>query len=129
MTSAERLAQHPALAAIAIQRLQEKESRKGWQPIETAPKDVDILLSVGPSDSDSFPDGAVSQGRWQEGWEDSVDDMGCNDGFVDCNYQIFSPPRRFGSPQYQTEGHQPTHWMPMPQPPITETQDASTDPA
>lgn len=116
MTPTERLSLHPALAEQAMRDLQAQLQRQ-WQPIETAPKDQQILLGVMPSDSESFPDGYASQGCWQEGWEDSVDDMGCDDGFVDCNYQVFSPPRSFGSPKYQTAGHQPTHWMPLPPPP------------
>ena len=86
-----------------------------WQPIETAPLDREIVLGV--ATSEDFPNGFTCQGHWQMGWEDSIDDMGCNDGFVDCNYQVFSPPRRFGNPKYQTEGFQPTHWMPLPAPP------------
>lgn len=97
---------------------------EGWQPIETAPKDKQILLAVIPSEN--WPEGAVSQGYWQKGWEDSVDDMGCNDGFVDCNHQIFSAPRRFGNPAYRTEGRQPTHWMPLPSAPGIAHPSAST---
>ena len=86
-----------------------------WLDISTAPKDRIIILGLEPTDE--YPEGHACQGQWQEGWEDSVDDMGCNDGFVDSQFDFFIPPRLFGSTAYQTGGLQPTHWMPLPKAP------------
>lgn len=92
-----------------LDRLRAELQARQWQPIETAPKDGTLILlgrhPLEDCEAISVP------GFWQEGWEDSIDDMGC---FVDCQFDVFHPPRRFGNPKYQTEGSQPTHWMPLP---------------
>ncbi len=82
----------------------------GWRPIETAPKDKDILLALNHEDGWSY----VAQGRWVDGEEDQVDQPGHDAGFVDCDYQCFFPGRSFGSDTSRYEGKQPTHWMPLP---------------
>lgn len=76
------------------------------------------MILLGRSESAADDSGSVSTaGHWQEGWEDSVDDMGCDSGFVDVYYQEFSPPRSFGAEAYRSAGRQPTHWMPLPKAP------------
>lgn len=65
-----------------------------WKPIETAPKDQFVLLAV-PDDGEM--EAFVAMAKWQGlGWY-GVDDFGLT----------FNP---VGEPQ-------PTHWMPIPQPP------------
>ena len=69
-----------------------------WQPIDTAPKDgTDILL---------FRSGAVHRGRWEKQryherpkpyWSD---DLERGLGVIWCRE------------------HPPTHWMPLPEPPV-----------
>lgn len=88
-----------------------------WQPIDSAPKDGRMILlgRCGNDDDEVVP--LSTAGRWQEGWSDGVDVMGCDDGFVDVDYQEFYPPRTFGAEAYRSKGNQPTHWMPLPAPP------------
>lgn len=101
----------------ALNELQERrrdtEDARRWQPIETAPKDKLILLAG---------DGVVMPGEWQEGSQDGPDYMGCDDGFVDCRYDHFTPSRSFGAEKYRDAGRQPTHWMPLPPPPKEKAQ-------
>lgn len=94
-----------------------------WMDIETAPKDgTSILLAML---DDGAGAGIVAQGHWQKGWGDAPDEMGCDDGFVDCVYQEFSPSRSFGAEEYRHAGVQPTHWMPLPAAP--KAAEAKTD--
>ena len=78
-----------------------------WQPIETAPKDGSFFLGADAED--------VCLCQWAEEVEDGVDYMGNDAGFQDMLFQRFYPSRSFGLRQYQ--GLQPTHWMPLPEPP------------
>jgi hypothetical protein len=66
-----------------------------WQPIETAPKDADVILTDGRR---------VSQG----GWLSEIDQGADYEGMGGC------PPAGWWS----VEGiDEPTHWMPLPSPP------------
>lgn len=91
----------------------------GWLPIESAPKDGTMILlgreAIEDCDAISVP------GFWQEGWEDSIDDMGCDSGFVDVHFQEFSGGRSFGAEAYRCAPNQPTHWMPLPAAPGVST--------
>lgn len=97
-----------------------------WQPIETAPKDGTIVLIARRFDSD--PDfegcegGVVAAGFWMKGYGDGPDYMGHDDGWTDLQFGgEFQPGRSFGNPEYMSKGTNPTHWMPLPDPPEAET--------
>jgi len=88
-----------------------------WLLIDGAPKDgTEILL--GRAANEELDQYAISvPGYWQKGYEDGVDYMGADDGFVDSHHQVFSGGRSFGSVSHRYAPNQPTHWMPLPAPP------------
>lgn len=89
-----------------------------WQPIETAPKDGQPIILGRSGNDDVCP--FSGQGRWYEEDHDGPDNMGHDAGFLDDEFQFFSCARSFGNPAYQSAGTQPTHWMPLPEPPEAE---------
>lgn len=70
-----------------------------WQPIETAPKDADILLSC--------PRIGVVRGRWQD------------DQYAKRPRPYWTNDRERLLGIASVRGDQPTHWMPLPEPPNT----------
>ncbi len=107
LDAADRKAIAPIIAALTPQ----------WQPIESAPRDGTVILlgRAGDEADDRLP--ISVPGRWFKGYEDGIDYMGHDDGFMDVEFQEFSCPRSFGAESYRSEGFQPTHWMPLPAPP------------
>ena len=95
-----------------------RDAPVGWRPIESAPRDGERVL-LGRSDHDGDGDGGVSVcGYWLDAVEDGVDYMGADAGFTDVDYQVFWPGRSFGMEPYRSAGKQPTHWQPLPEPPV-----------
>jgi len=88
-----------------------------WQPIETAPRDGTEILLGRASEEEDDP-GVSVPGYWQAGYEDGIDYMGCDDGFVDSHHQTFHGGRSFGAESHRYAPNQPTHWMPLPPPPL-----------
>jgi hypothetical protein len=75
-----------------------------WQPIETAPKDVDRILIADA--------GAVEVGEWVP-WTTYVSDLQA--GWRDAKYEDGD---EWGSKRtFDQNKRQPTHWMPLPSPP------------
>ena len=68
-----------------------------WQPIDTAPKDMDILLYCQRR--------GIVRGHW------NTDEYGRNP----APYWTHDRERTWGV--RETRDDQPTHWMPLPQPP------------
>jgi hypothetical protein len=66
-----------------------------WQPIETAPKDRDILIAC-PSIPSPHPKVVIG------GWE------------PDAHKKNARPYWSHSGPMYFARKHQPTHWMPLP---------------
>ena len=73
----------------------------GWQPIETAPKDRAVLLYC--------PDIGVVRGMWNS----------CEHAKNPKPYWSIDREHLFGTRLVRL--NQPTHWMPLPDPPITTT--------
>ena len=73
-----------------------------WQPIETAPKNTDVLV---------FMEGDVFQGILDK--EGGFVDKGWDFPFADAH----------GCGCCAGEENYPTHWMPLPEPPAAETED------
>lgn len=63
-----------------------------WQPMETAPKDGTVVLGCDQKDSDYFPFSM----RWE-------------------------PTHEWGDPRWDGQ-YSPTHWMPLPEPPLSTTE-------
>lgn len=91
-----------------------------WQPIETAPKHKRPILLARAAGDDEYM-AVVTIGWWVEAYPDGPDEMGHDAGFTDYNFDCFRPGRSFGNPTYMYEARQPTHWMPLPEPPKGET--------
>lgn len=69
-----------------------------WQPIETAPKDKDVLLYL--------PRRGAIRGQWN------------SDKYARVPRPYWSHDREWIFGVRETRDCQPTHWMPLPAPPI-----------
>lgn len=79
----------------ALAAIEELEARNQWQPIETAPKNTEILVFM---DDEIYEAGLYTRDEKREEWLFPMADYhgcGCCSGNND----------------------HPTHWMPLPQPP------------
>ena len=72
-----------------------------WQPIETAPKDGTSVLLFGPL--------GVVLGRWCDAQRDTEDFY--------KRHQLLNFFSHTGWSYDFVDQHQPTHWMPLPEPP------------
>jgi len=95
----------PVDADTRLTRACSPDVLREWQPIETAPKSKTILLfavtDVDPVDGGRVRNWMMATGWWHPGYEnDAKVTPWCWDG-----HQV---------PKY---GVQPTHWMPLPEPP------------
>lgn len=85
-----------AKAAIAALSALPTKVPEGWKPIETAPKMLTVLLfAVTDRDGET-----VRNWKMATGWFDEGQDRWHWDGYLLNDW-----------------GHQPTHWMPLPEPP------------
>lgn len=97
-----------------------------WKTIDSAPRDGTLVILGFASTKEMNEDGygPVSlPGYWMAGYDDGVDYMGQDDGFVDCQLSFFIPPRTMGAEAYRYAGRQPTHWQPLPAPPTPEVKE------
>ena len=84
-----------------------------WQPIETAPKDGTHVLVCQATDADGKPIPAESFGLFVQRtawWSDGPNDPEPEGWIVYCS--MVREPHVF---------FDPTHWMPIPEPPILES--------
>jgi hypothetical protein len=88
--------------------------RSEWQPIETAPKDgsvVDLWVPSYRQVNDYLVEGhRVAACRWNDGWGDG--------GFWEAKFVEVDS----FTPLDSIDGQQPTHWMPLPEPPSIPTE-------
>lgn len=94
---------------------------RGWQPIETAPRDGAMILLGRPESEDRDEVAISAAGYWLEPEPDFPDSMGHDGGFTDVEYGSFQPGRSIGNPSHMLEARQPTHWRPLPTPPHEDT--------
>ena len=79
-----------------------------WQPIETAPKDGTAVIIFTPADGAAVP--VPEDGQVGFGWfDDGCDDLG--NEVDEATWQWFD--------QHEQGPCHPTHWMPLPEPPVT----------
>jgi hypothetical protein len=94
-------------AADLIEQLQAEKARREWQPIETAPKDGTIIL-LAPH---------MMTGWWEFGddnWQ--VLHIRLNaDGTIANDWSV--QPKMVFCLSTDMLGAEPTHWMPLPEPP------------
>lgn len=94
-------------ARAAEARIRELESLSSWQPIATAPKMRTILLFAVTdiADDGRIMNWRMATGSFQEGW--SIERMK-SEGYTGWEWD---------GRQLKGYDHQPTHWMPLPEPP------------
>ena len=99
-------------AERAEQERDEALARLEWQPIETAPKDMEIMLSrIAPNE-----DSRVTEGYWYAPEHGLY--LGDCGGECRCPEYADPPaPYWFSADGGFTEEHPPTHWKYKPQPP------------
>lgn len=78
-----------------------------WQPIETAPMDGEVVLLHKPDERMVGP--YIVTGYWGE-----------YPGSGECWIVAGGNPLGYFSPTTQTPQGYPTHWMPLPPPPINQ---------
>ena len=80
----------------------------GWQPIETAPKDgTELILARGER---------VTVGAWVE-WKEEAPEYTAHGVYLG-NFEQDSGADWFSWDGGFSEDEPPTHWMPLPQPPV-----------
>ena len=92
-----------AKAAIEAYRAAMREAGEGWQPIETAPRDREILVGSG-----EYCVASAIKRMW--GPSGSAEWYYCTGG-----YTVWQGPDETGS--ILELDFEPTHWMPLPNPP------------
>ena len=101
---------HSGLKA-SIPTEQDEMMTSQWQPIETAPKDAVVLLFglLVPHADDRHLHSALDQPKRFTGYWDEIDDAWCPVGSTWTGPWI-----------------EPTHWMPLPGPPVVQGTSPST---
>jgi hypothetical protein len=86
-----------------------------WQPIESAPKDGTTFLGASPNNSAAHP--WLIRVMW---WDEHFENAGWDDKKDDVIYRAAWSSGRVGSWNYEEYAEEkPTHWMPLPPPPVT----------
>ena len=92
-----------------------------WQPIETAPKDGTHILVLRPSDQGWPPYCRYMVSFWEEdlsyaNGNAEYDECDIKGGWFDHESEHDHPE---GPRQCRADDNAPTHWMPLPQPPVS----------
>jgi hypothetical protein len=99
----------PALLDVYVA----EKVRGQWLPIESAPKDRNILLST------NYAPLRVAEGWWDE--PEHGEYLGDCGGACRCpEYGDTPEPSWMSTDGGFTKEHPPTHWMPLPLPPVSE---------